>query len=76
MRKDPLVSVELIRDYRTLSISNDFRSLVYVDFVRFCCESVFLVCAVAERHEGGSAAPAPGLDNLPVDYDQVGTVLS
>ena len=41
----------------------------------FCCESVFLVCAVAEGHEGGSAAPAPGLDNLPVDYDQVGTVL-
>jgi hypothetical protein len=34
------------------------------------------VCAVAEGHEGGSAAPAPGLNNFLVDYDQVGTVLS
>jgi hypothetical protein len=45
-----------------------------VDFglVCFCCEYVFLVCAVAEGHEGGSVAPAPGLDNLPVDYDRLG----
>src|SRR6267378_8019900 len=42
-----------------------------LDLVCFCCKSVFLVCSVAEGHEGGSAAPAPGLNNLPIDDDQV-----
>jgi hypothetical protein len=44
--------------------------------VCFCCESVFLVRSVAERHEGGFAAPAPGLNDLPIDNDEVRPVLS
>ncbi len=51
-------------------------SLADFDFVCFGCEIVLVVSAIAEWHEGGPAAPAPRLNNLPVDYDQVGTVLS
>jgi hypothetical protein len=42
----------------------------------FAVNPFFLVCSVAEGHEGGYAAPAPGLNNLPVHNDQVWTVLS
>ena len=39
-------------------------------------EPVLLVCTVAKRHQRGPAAPAPGLNNFPVDDDKVGTILS
>ena len=35
----------------------------------------FLVFAVAERHQRGPAAPAPGLNNLPVNDHKIRTVL-
>jgi len=50
-------------------------ALANLDFVCFCYETVLLVRAIAERHEGGAAASAPSLNNLPLDYYQIGTIL-
>ena len=50
-------------------------ALANLDFVCFCYESVLLVRAIAERYEGGAAASAPSLNNLPLDYYQIGTIL-
>ena len=50
-------------------------ALVNLDFVCFCYESVPLVRAVAERHEGRAAASAPSLNYLPLEYYQIGTIL-
>ena len=44
--------------------------------MRFGREPVFLVCAVAERHQRGPSAPAPGLNNLSVNDHKIRTVLS
>jgi hypothetical protein len=49
--------------------------LAYFDFVCFCCESVFPACAVAERHQRGSAAPALGLNNFSFNDNQVRPIL-
>jgi hypothetical protein len=51
-------------------------SLKDLDLMCFGQEPVLLVCTVAKRHQRGPAAPAPGLNNFPVDDDKVGTILS
>ncbi len=44
--------------------------------MRFGRKPVLLVCAITEGHDGRAATATPSLNNLPFDYDQVGTVLS
>jgi len=50
--------------------------LADLDLVGLGHEPVLLVSTVAESHQRGPAAPALCLNNLPIDDDQVGTVLS
>src|SRR3989442_3000326 len=47
----------------------------YFGLLFFCCEPVFLVRAAAERHQGAPAASAPGLNNLPINDNEVRPVL-
>ena len=50
-------------------------SLTDLDLVRFGRELVLLVCTVAEGHHGGPPAPAPGLNHLPLNNNEVRPVL-
>jgi hypothetical protein len=50
-------------------------ALADLDFARLRGEAILLVRAIAEWHQSGLTAPAPRLNDFPVDYDEVGTIL-
>ena len=46
-----------------------------LDFVRWSGKTIPRVRTITKRHHARFSAPAPRLDNLPIRYDKVGTVL-
>ena len=43
--------------------------------MRFGRKPVLLVCAITEGHDGRATTATPSLNNLPLDYHEIGTIL-